>query len=63
MQMEATLFGLCVIQIKPQMERLLRLGDDALTKETALTQRLMEMFITHQVREVLSGVSGYFVSV
>lgn len=38
MQLENTLFGFCVVQIKPQLERLLRLSQGGLTKEIALTQ-------------------------
>ena len=49
MQMEATLFGVCVVQIKPQLERVLNLPPDALTKELELTQDLLEIFIKYQV--------------
>ena len=35
-----TLFAVAVIQIKPQLERLLGLPGDSLTKEIALTERL-----------------------
>lgn len=38
MQLESTLFGVCVVQIKPQLEKVLRLPDDSLTKEIQLTQ-------------------------
>jgi len=33
MQLESTLFGMCIIQIKPQLEKLLRIPNDSLTKE------------------------------
>lgn len=49
MQLESTLFGLVVLQIKPQLEKLLNLADDSLTKEIRLTQDLMELFIKYQV--------------
>jgi hypothetical protein len=49
MQLESTMFGLVVIQIKPQIEKLLNLVDDSLTKEIRLTQDLMELFIKYQV--------------
>ena len=49
MQLESTLFGLMVIQIKPALERLLNLPDDSLTKEIALSQELLELFMTYQV--------------
>jgi hypothetical protein len=50
MQLASTLFGVCIIQIKPQMEKVLNLPDGALTKEIQLTQDLMQMFIDYQVR-------------
>ena len=51
MQLASTLFGVCIIQIKPQMEKVLNLPDGALTKEIQLTQDLMQMFIEYQVRD------------
>jgi len=49
MQLESTLFACCVVQIKPQLEQLLSLPPGALTKEIALTQQLIELFIDYQV--------------
>eukprot|EP00339_Tiarina_fusa_P021804 CAMPEP_0117014176 /NCGR_PEP_ID=MMETSP0472-20121206/11550_1 /TAXON_ID=693140 ORGANISM="Tiarina fusus, Strain LIS" /NCGR_SAMPLE_ID=MMETSP0472 /ASSEMBLY_ACC=CAM_ASM_000603 /LENGTH=684 /DNA_ID=CAMNT_0004717671 /DNA_START=752 /DNA_END=2806 /DNA_ORIENTATION=- len=49
MQLESTLFAICVVQIKPQLEKLLRLPDDSLTKEIRLTQDLMKLFIEYQI--------------
>eukprot|EP01061_Rhynchopus_euleeides_P028827 TRINITY_DN469_c0_g2_i5.p1 TRINITY_DN469_c0_g2~~TRINITY_DN469_c0_g2_i5.p1 ORF type:complete len:929 (+),score=475.37 TRINITY_DN469_c0_g2_i5:57-2843(+) len=49
MQLEATLFGVCVIQIKPQLEKVLNLPADSLTKEIRLTQDLLELFIEYQI--------------
>jgi len=49
MQLESTLFGVLVIQIKPQLERVLNLADDSLTKEIKLTQDLMQLFIKYQI--------------
>lgn len=49
MQLESTLFACCIVQIKPQLELLLGLPEGALTKEIALTQQLMELFIDYQV--------------
>jgi hypothetical protein len=49
MQLESTLFGLCIIQIKPQLEKLLYLPEDSLTKEIRLTQDLLELFIKYQI--------------
>ncbi|CAJ1401548.1 unnamed protein product [Effrenium voratum] len=49
MQLESTLFGIVVVQIKPQLERLLNLPEDSLTKEIKLTQDLMQLFIQYQI--------------
>ena len=49
MQLSSTLFGICIIQIKPQLERVLRLLPGGLTKEIRLTQKLMEFFLRHQL--------------
>jgi hypothetical protein len=56
MQLESTLFGVAVVEIKPQLERLLKLNADALTKEIRLTQDLMELFIEYQVPSDLARV-------
>jgi hypothetical protein len=58
MQLESTLFGICVIQIKPQLEKLLGLPDDGLTKEIKLTQNLMELFIKYQIPSDLLSYDG-----
>jgi len=49
MQLSSTLFGLLIVQIKPQMEEVLNLPANSLTKEIRLTQDLMELFIKYQV--------------
>merc|ERR1712110_594441 len=49
MQLQSTLFGILVIQIKPQLEKVLNLPEDSLTKETKLTQDLMQLFIKYQI--------------
>merc|ERR1712000_772001 len=43
MQLESTLFAVCIVQIKPAMENLLNLTRGGLTKE------LMELFIDYQI--------------
>jgi hypothetical protein len=59
MQLEATLFGILVIQIKPQLEKVLNLPPNSLQKEIALTRDLMEMFIDYQIPgDLLSSSSG-----
>jgi hypothetical protein len=45
MQLESSVFGVCVIQLKPQLERRLELPEGALTKEIQLTQDLMSLFL------------------
>eukprot|EP00981_Chlorochromonas_danica_P012157 scaffold4581_cov209-Ochromonas_danica.AAC.1 len=49
MQLESTLFGIVTVQIKPQLEKVLNLQPDSLTKEIKLTQDLMELFIDYQI--------------
>merc|ERR1712039_144456 len=49
MQLESTLFGVLVIQVKPQLEKVLNLPADSLTKEIKLTQDLMQLFIRYQI--------------
>merc|ERR1719183_2010952 len=49
MQLESTLFGVLVIQIKPQLETVLNLPEDSLAKEIKLTQDLMQLFIKYQI--------------
>eukprot|EP00218_Dolichomastix_sp_CCMP3274_P015608 CAMPEP_0170138316 /NCGR_PEP_ID=MMETSP0033_2-20121228/4822_1 /TAXON_ID=195969 /ORGANISM="Dolichomastix tenuilepis, Strain CCMP3274" /LENGTH=1046 /DNA_ID=CAMNT_0010374311 /DNA_START=35 /DNA_END=3175 /DNA_ORIENTATION=- len=48
-QLASTLFGVAVVQVKPALERVLNLPDDALTKEIALTRDLLELFTEHQI--------------
>ena len=58
MQLEGTVFGLLVLQLKPQLERLLRLPPDTLVKETALTETLLELFIDYQIPSDLLSFDG-----
>merc|ERR550532_2941381 len=58
LQLEGTLFGILVIQIKPQLEKVLRLPEDSLTKEIKLTQDLMELFIEYQMPSDLLSFDG-----
>jgi hypothetical protein len=57
MQLESTLFGVLVLQIKPQLEMVLKLPTDTLTKEIELTQALLELFIEYQIPSDLLSVS------
>jgi hypothetical protein len=58
MQLESTLFGVCVIQIKPQLEKLLKLPPDSLTKEIKLTQELLGLFSEFQIPSDLLSYDG-----
>eukprot|EP00475_Leptophrys_vorax_P036225 TRINITY_DN60812_c0_g1_i1.p1 TRINITY_DN60812_c0_g1~~TRINITY_DN60812_c0_g1_i1.p1 ORF type:complete len:946 (+),score=253.54 TRINITY_DN60812_c0_g1_i1:36-2840(+) len=58
MQLESTVFGVVVVQIKPQLEKLLKLPPDSLTKEIRLTQDIMEMFTKYQIPSDLLSYSG-----
>ena len=52
-------FGVCIIQLKPQLEKLLKLPPDALTKEIRLTQDLLSLFIDYQIpSDLLTYVPG-----
>jgi hypothetical protein len=58
MQLDSSVFGLCVIQVKPQMEALLNLPPNALTKEIQLTQDLLTLFAQYQVPPTLVSYDG-----
>jgi hypothetical protein len=58
MQLESTLFGVCIIQVKPQLEKLLKLPPDSLTKEIKLTQQLLELFTEYQIPSDLLSYDG-----
>jgi len=49
MQLDSSVLGVCIIQIKPQLEKLLGLPEGSLTKEIKLTEDLMELFVEYQV--------------
>lgn len=58
MQLSNTLFAFAIIQIKPQLERLLKLPEDSLTKEIQLTQDLMRLFLDYQIPSDLLSFQG-----
>lgn len=58
MQLESSVFGVCVIQLKAQLEKLLGLWDGALTKEIQLTQDLMSLFVDYQIPSDLVSFDG-----
>ena len=49
MQLESSLFGVLLLQVKPQLETVLRLRPDSLAKEIALSQDIMKLFIDYQI--------------
>lgn len=49
MQLEHTLFAVLVVQIKPQLEAVLNLPPDSLTKEIALTQQLLSLLQEYDI--------------
>jgi hypothetical protein len=58
MQLESSVFGVCVVQLKPQLEDLLQLPQGALTKEIRLTQDLLSLFIDYQIPSDLMSHDG-----
>ena len=58
MQLEGSVFAVCIIQLKPQLEKLLKIPDDSLTKEIRLTQDLLELFIKYQIPSDLLTYDG-----
>lgn len=58
MKLSSSLFGICVIQLKPQLELLLGLPEKSLTKEVELTQDLMSLFIDYQIPSDLLSYEG-----
>lgn len=58
MQLEhSALFAILIVPIKPQLERVLNLPQNSLTKETQLNQDLMELFIDYQIPSDLLSYS------
>jgi len=58
MQLGSSMFGVVIIQLKPQLERLLGLVPGSLTKEIQLTQDLMRLFIEYQIPSDLLSFEG-----
>lgn len=49
MQLSSTLFAVCVIHVKPQLELLLRAPSGSLTKEIRLTQDALNILVRYQI--------------
>jgi len=58
MQLESSVFALCVVQLKPQLESLLGLPENSLTKEIKLTQDLLSLFVHYQIPSDLLSFDG-----
>eukprot|EP00474_Spongospora_subterranea_P010859 CRZ11317.1 hypothetical protein [Spongospora subterranea] len=58
MQLENSLIGVAIIQIKPQLEKLLNIPVNSLTKEIQLTQDLTELLIKYQIPSDLLSFDG-----
>lgn len=58
MQLESTLFGVCVIPIRPLLERLMNVPSGSLVKEIALNERLLELLTQYQVPSDLLSYFG-----
>lgn len=49
MQLDSSVVGICIIQLKPQLETVLSLPSGSLTKEIRLTQDILSLFIDYQI--------------
>ena len=49
MQLATSVLGIAIIQLKPQLEKLLNLPYNSLTKEMKLTEDLTELFVDYQI--------------
>lgn len=49
MQLENSLFSICIIEIKSQFEKILNLPKDSLLKEIQLTQDIIKLFVDYQI--------------
>lgn len=69
MQLSSTLFGMCVVNVKPQLERVLNLPSEILMKEIKLTQvrksssnlmtkDLMELMIEYKISPETLSFTG-----
>jgi hypothetical protein len=58
MQLESSVFAVCVVEIKPQLEILLGLPSNSLTKEIKLVSTLLNLFVDHQISSDLLSYEG-----
>lgn len=57
-QLASSVFAVCAIEIKAQMEKVLNLPEDSLTKELALSNSLVDLFVTYQISPDLLSFDG-----
>jgi hypothetical protein len=57
-QLESSVFAVCVVEIKPQLEVLLGLPSNSLTKEVKLVSTLLSLFVDHQISSDLLSYEG-----
>jgi hypothetical protein len=60
MQLESSVFAVAIIQIKPQLEKVLKLPVDSLSKEIKLTQDLLKLFMKYANNPQEIGNIHYF---
>ena len=58
MQLDSSVFGIWIVQVKPQMESLLDLPPGALIKEIQLSQDLLSLFTEYQIPPSLVSFDG-----
>ena len=58
MQLESSVFGVCVVKVKPQLESVLALPKGSLIKDIKLTQDLLSLFIDYQIPTDLLSFDG-----
>ena len=57
-QLEGNVFAVAVVQIKPHLEAVLGLEPESLTKEIALSEDLVKLFVDYQIPSDLLGCSS-----
>ena len=58
MQLSSTLFGVCILEIKPQVERALALPEGSLYKETELMDDVIDLFLEYNIPADLMSYDG-----
>lgn len=58
MQLESSLFGICLIPIKPLLEKVLNMPEDSLLKEIELTERILKLFLEYEIPSSILSYDG-----